>query len=72
VRGQTARLIPQPEVNYGISYDSKNCYTVSRRDGMIVQAWDPGDYGSEGTTPNLATTIAAIEKIAALFPPVRG
>ncbi|MFT3964755.1 MAG: FAD-dependent oxidoreductase [Sphingobium sp.] len=67
VRGQTARLIPQPEVDYSVSYDSRNVYTISRRDALVVQAWDPGDYGSEGITPNPATTIAAIEKVAALF-----
>lgn len=72
VRGQTARLIPQPEVDYSVSYDSKNVYTISRRDAMVVQAWDPGDFGSEGTTPNLATTQAAIEKVAALFTGTKG
>ncbi len=47
VRGQTARLIRQPEVDYAISYDSQNVYTVPRRDGMIVHEWSPGDYGSD-------------------------
>jgi hypothetical protein len=47
VRGQTARLIPQPEVDYAISYDSQNVYTVPRRDGLIVQEWSAGDYGNE-------------------------
>ena len=67
VRGQTARLIPQPEVDYAISYDSQNVYTVPRRDGIVVQEWSPGDYGNADQTPNLAATTASIEKLAKLF-----
>jgi hypothetical protein len=42
VRGQTARLIPQPEVDYAVSYDSQNIYMIPRRDGMVVQEWSRG------------------------------
>jgi glycine/D-amino acid oxidase-like deaminating enzyme len=68
VRGRTARLIPQPEVDYGISYDSQNVYTVSRRDGMIVQSWEQGDYGSAIEAPDLALTKVTLAKLAKLFP----
>jgi hypothetical protein len=68
VRGRTARLIPQPEVDYGISYDSQNVYTVSRRDGMIVQSWERGDYGSAIEAPDLALTKVTLAKLAKLFP----
>jgi hypothetical protein len=68
VRGRTARLIPQPEVDYGISYDSQNVYTVSRRDGMIVQSWEQGDYGSDIESPDLALTKVTLAKLAKLFP----
>lgn len=67
VRGQTARLIPQPEVDYAISYDSQNVYTVPRRDGMIVQEWSPGDYGNEKETAYLDMTRKSVEKIARMM-----
>ena len=66
VRGQTARLIPQPEVDYAISYDSQNVYTIPRRDGLIVQEWSPGDYGNDKEEANLEATRASVEKIARL------
>lgn len=67
VRGQTARLIPQPEVDYAISYDSQNVYTVPRRDGMIVQEWSPGDYNNPNETTYLDRTRQSVAKINALF-----
>jgi hypothetical protein len=66
VRGQTARLIPQPEVDYAISYDSQNVYTIPRRDGLIVQEWSPGDYGNENEVASLEATRTSVEKIARL------
>ena len=66
VRGQAARLIPQPEVDYAISYDSQNVYTVPRRDGMIVQEWSPGDFGNEKEVVDRAATASSVEKIARL------
>lgn len=66
VRGQTARLIPQPEVDYAVSYDSQNVYTIPRRDGLIVQEWSAGDYGNENEVANLEATRASVEKIARL------
>lgn len=66
VRGQTARLIPQPEVDYAISYDSQNVYTVPRRDGMIVQEWSPGDYGNEKEVAYREAAVSSVEKIARL------
>ena len=38
VRGQIARLIPQPGVHYGLSY--RHVYVVPRRDGIVVQDLD--------------------------------
>ena len=37
VRGQIARLIPQPEVRYGLVY--RSVLTVPRRDGLVVQSF---------------------------------
>jgi len=35
VRGQLTRLVPQPEVNYGLTY--RNVFVVPRRDGIVLQ-----------------------------------
>lgn len=67
VRGQTAKLIPQPEVDYAISYDSQNVYTIPRRDGLIVQEWSPGDYGNDKELAYLDATRKSVEKIAKLM-----
>ena len=71
VRGQTARFIPQPEVDYAISYNSQNVYTVPRRDGLIIQEWSPNDYGNEQEVANLDATKASVAKLARLFEQMR-
>ena len=67
VRGQTAKLIPQPEVNYGISYPSENLFVVPRHDGILVQAQKVDDFGSEDTAVDLALSQAAVARLAKLF-----
>ena len=67
VRGQTARLIPQPEVTYGIDYRGHNVTMVPRRDGILVQAQGPDDFGSEGVAPDREASVAAVNRLAALF-----
>ena len=68
VRGQTARLIPQPEVRYNLYYRGHNLAAVSRRDGILVQAQAKGDFGNEGIAPDRAASVAAVERLATLFP----
>ena len=67
VRGQTARLVPQPEVNYGITWRGHNLSVVPRRDGILVQAQAEGDFGNADTTPDRAASDAAVERLATLF-----
>jgi glycine/D-amino acid oxidase-like deaminating enzyme len=67
VRGQTARFIPQPEVDYAVSYDSQNVYTVPRPDGLVIQEWSPNDYGNEQEIAYLEATKASVAKLARLF-----
>jgi glycine/D-amino acid oxidase-like deaminating enzyme len=67
VRGQTARLVPQPEVNYGINYRGHNLSVVSRRDGIVVQAHAEGDFGNANSAPDRAASDAAVRRLAALF-----
>jgi len=68
VRGQTARLIPQPEVNYGIS--GHNVSMVPRSDGLLIQAFgDNGNFNNSDTTPNRAVSEAAVLTLANLVAP---
>lgn len=67
VRGQTARLIPQPEVNYSLIYRGHNLVTVTRRDGILVQAQGEHDFGDDSTEPDRAQSEAAVGRLAQLF-----
>ena len=67
VRGQTAKLIPQPGMDYGITWRGHNLSVVPRRDGILVQAHAAGDFGSADTTPDRAASAAAVERLASLF-----
>ncbi len=67
VRGQTARLVPQPEVDYGITWRGQNLWVVTRRDGILVQAQAAGDYGSADITPDRAASEAAVRRLASIY-----
>ncbi|MGH8447325.1 MAG: FAD-dependent oxidoreductase [Solimonas sp.] len=69
VRGQLARLVPQPEVTYGLNYNGLN--VVPRRDGIVVQTGAHGDFGNADTTPNFAESDAAVQQLAALMATMR-
>ena len=66
VRGQTARLIPQPEVTYGLY--TENLSVVPRSDGLLVQVLgDTGNYNNADLTPDRAASEAAVTQLAQLF-----
>ncbi|MBV8741005.1 MAG: FAD-binding oxidoreductase [Sinobacteraceae bacterium] len=68
VRGQLARVIPQPEIGYGIYY--RNVAFVPRRDGLVFQATGEDDYyvyGDETTVPDRAEAELAVNTITSLF-----
>lgn len=67
VRGQTARLVPQPEVDYGLYWRGHNLSVVPRRDGILVQAQGPHDFGNADATPDRAASEAAVAQLAKLF-----
>ena len=70
VRGQTARLIPQPEVTYGLF--TENLSVVPRSDGLLVQVLgDTGNYNNADLTPDRAASEAAVTQLADLFARVR-
>jgi glycine/D-amino acid oxidase-like deaminating enzyme len=68
VRGQLTRVIPQPEVGYGLFY--KGVSFVPRRDGLVFQAVGENDYygfADATTVPDPAEAEHAVKTIAALF-----
>ncbi|MES2632373.1 MAG: FAD-dependent oxidoreductase [Pseudomonadota bacterium] len=67
VRGQTARLIPQPDVDYMLYLRGKNASMVPRRDGLLVQAQGPNDYNNDDTRPDRATSEEVVRKLATVF-----
>jgi glycine/D-amino acid oxidase-like deaminating enzyme len=71
VRGQTARLIPQPEVTYGLYL--VNLSMVPRSDGLLVQVLgNTGDFNNPDTTPNRATSEAAVRQLGDLVSRMKG
>jgi len=68
VRGQLARVIPQPEVNYGIFY--KDVSFVPRRDGLVFQMVGEDDYfgfNDDTAMPDRGEADRAVNTIAGLF-----
>ncbi len=72
VRGQTARLVPQPEVDYGLTWRGHGLFMVPRRDGILVQSHASDDFGNPDDRPDRATAEAAVAQLATLFPPLPG
>ena len=73
MRGQLARLVPQPEVNYGLYYD--DIQVVPRRDGLVVQAIGADEsvgFGDDTTIPDRAEVERAVATIAGLYAPSVG
>jgi glycine/D-amino acid oxidase-like deaminating enzyme len=69
VRGQIARLIPQPEVRYGLVY--RSVLTVPRRDGLVVQSFARGEmqgWDDTSEAPDRAEAEQAVRTLAELFP----
>jgi glycine/D-amino acid oxidase-like deaminating enzyme len=68
VRGQLARMMPEPRVDYGLFY--RNVSFVPRRDGWVFQQVGDDDYygyGDAGTTPDRAEAESAVRTIASLY-----
>ena len=68
VRGQTEWLIPQPEVNYGLTY--RNVETRSKSDGIMVIALENGDlkgYNDSDKSVRRAESERAVRVIEELY-----
>ena len=75
VRGQTGWLIPQPEVNYGLSYNGTS--VLSKSDGiMVLRAPGPvrgemngvGDSNEVASRSETESAVRVIERLFARFP----
>jgi hypothetical protein len=68
VRGQLARMIPQPDVNYGLFY--RGVSFIPRRDGMVFQVVGEDDYygfDDATTVPDRIEAELAVSTIAGLY-----
>jgi hypothetical protein len=68
VRGQLARMIPQPEINYGLFY--RGVSFLPRRDGLVFQVVGDDDYygfNDDTTIPDRAEAELAVNTIADLY-----
>jgi hypothetical protein len=68
VRGQTGWLIPQPEVNYGLTYH--NVQILSKSDGIMVIALENGElkgYNNSDESVNRAESERAVKVIEELY-----
>jgi glycine/D-amino acid oxidase-like deaminating enzyme len=70
VRGQLARMIPQPEINYGLDY--KGVHFVPRRDGLVFQVVGENYYygfDDATTAPDRTEAELAVNTITSLWLP---
>lgn len=67
VRGQTCKLMPQPDVKYGIQYFDRHTSVYPRRDGLLVQAGAEGDFNNPLATIDPLESINAVEQLAAIM-----
>ncbi len=68
VRGQIAWLVPQPELNYGLTY--RNIYVLPRSDGVCLQMLDGGNmrgYGDASEAVDHDEAREAAARVASLF-----
>jgi D-amino-acid oxidase len=70
VRGQVARVIPEPQIKYGLIFH--DVAFVPRRDGLVFQVLGANDYygfDDPTTVPDRAEAELAVNTIAELFKP---
>ena len=72
VRGQTAKLIAQPELDYGFFYGSRRVSVYPRRDGLLVQAQADGDYNNDSEALDPEESISAVQRLGEIVAQMRG
>lgn len=72
VRGQTAKLMPQPELDYGFYYSSRHVAVYPRRDGLLVQAQAEGDFNNDAENLNPEESISAVNRLGEIVAQMQG
>lgn len=72
VRGQTAWLVPQPDMNYGVYY--KGFIALSKADGIVIQnvsspLHEMAGVGDSNEVPIPQETLEGITRLQDVFPP---
>ncbi|MCP5358389.1 MAG: FAD-dependent oxidoreductase [Pseudomonadales bacterium] len=67
VRGQTCKLMPQPELDYGFYYGSRHVAVYPRRDGLLVQAQAEGDFNNDAENLDPNESISAVQRLAEII-----
>jgi glycine/D-amino acid oxidase-like deaminating enzyme len=67
VRGQTAKLIPQPEVDWGLNYGDRRVSVYPRRDGLLVQAQADTDFNNDAENLDPQESISAVNRLAEII-----
>lgn len=71
VRGQLMKLIPQADIEYGLSYEEEFSM-VPRRDGIVLQAQGGGgDFNNTDTTPDRPAAERTVQMLADLNERIR-
>jgi len=71
VRGQTAKLIAQPELDYGFFYGSRRVSVYPRRDGLLVQAQAEGDFNNDSEALDPEESISAVQRLGEIVAQMR-
>ena len=71
VRGQTAKLISQSELDYGFFYSSRRVSVYPRRDGLLVQAQAQGDYNNDSKALDPEESISAVQRLGEIVAQMR-
>ncbi|MDP3518522.1 MAG: FAD-dependent oxidoreductase [Pseudohongiella sp.] len=72
VRGQTAKLIPQPALDYGFYYSARRVSVYPRRDGLLVQAQADGDFNNDSEALDPEESISAVQRLAEIVGAMQG
>ncbi|NVK58284.1 MAG: FAD-dependent oxidoreductase [Alteromonadaceae bacterium] len=67
VRGQTCKLMPQPEVKYGLQYFDQHTSVYPRRDGLLVQAGAEGDFNNPLANIDPQESVNAVAQLAKIM-----
>lgn len=70
VRGQILRLVPQPEVTYGLQFNT-SFYMLPRRDGILLQSQYHTDFNNADATPDRAAAERTVQSLAELNARIR-